>query len=152
VPSACLEFGFLSNPEFDAWVAQRGSHRAEAIGVYKAVVRMWAEHRDDLEARRLALFPDVAQPAPTAPEPPEGWQRRLPARSDIDPAVKSVARQVWGLERSPESAAEAQWLLANYRKTCLSDSTSFYFALNVEKSADGWRLTGATDQPILRDA
>lgn len=152
LPSACVEFGFLSNPEFDAWVSQRGSHRAEAIGIYNAVVRMWAEHREALEAKRLELFPDVAQTPAPAPEPPEGWQRNLAARGDIDPAIKGVARQVWALERSPETAAEAQWLLATYRKTCLSDSTSFYFGINASKDAEGWRLTGATDQPILREA
>ena len=78
---------------------------------------MWVEHREALEAKRLELFPDLAQTPALAPEPPEGWKRQLAARADIEQAVKDVAGQVWALDRSPETAAEAQWLLATYRKT-----------------------------------
>ncbi len=59
IPSAVLEFGFLSNPEFDAWVSQPGSHLAEAVGVHSAVVRMWTEHREELEAKRAELFAEA---------------------------------------------------------------------------------------------
>ncbi len=75
-PSAVIEFGFLSNPEFDRWVTSPGNTRTEAVAVYKAIERFWRERRSELEAERTRLFPAASllgrEPEPT----PAGRLRR----------------------------------------------------------------------------
>ena len=77
-PSAVIEFGFLSNPEFDRWVTTPGNTRVEAVAVYKAIERFWRERRAELEAERARLFPASAllgrAPEPT---PAEALRREL---------------------------------------------------------------------------
>ncbi|MCA1948654.1 MAG: N-acetylmuramoyl-L-alanine amidase, partial [Armatimonadetes bacterium] len=77
-PSAVIEFGFLSNPEFDRWVTTPGNTRVEAVAVYKAIERFWRERREELEAERARLFPASAllgrAPEPT---PAEALRREL---------------------------------------------------------------------------
>jgi N-acetylmuramoyl-L-alanine amidase len=142
IPSAVVEFGFLSNPDFDAWVSQRGAHRAEAIGVYNAVVRMWQEHRPELEALRARLFPGAGEADSGDPI----WRRSRPG-------LERVVQSLWPVDRPPENAREAERLLDLYRRTVISDSTFFLFDVHVEGGPrEGWRLTGSVNHPYVKQA
>lgn len=99
-PSAVIEFGFLSNPEFDRWVTTPGNTRVEAVAVYKAIERFWRERRGDLEAERARLFPASAllgrAPEPT---PAEALRRELlggssPSASNSREALRRYAELV----------------------------------------------------------
>ncbi len=152
IPSAVVEFGFLTNEDFDTWVARRGSHRDEAIGAYHAIVRMWTGRRAELEAERARLFPETAAtPAPTAP-PPAGWKRRAAERTDIEKPILALARELWPFDRSPESAAEAQFLLDSYRARKLSDWTTFYLEAKVSREDGRWILRGKSNVGFVREA
>jgi cell wall-associated NlpC family hydrolase/N-acetylmuramoyl-L-alanine amidase len=139
IPSAVLEFGFLSNPEFDAWVSQPGSHLAEAVGVHSAVVRMWTENREELEAKREELFAEAG-------DGPEGDDYRRMAR----PRMYRVARSLWPLERAPETTAEADHLINLYRQTVLADRTFFYLKASTERDGEQWILSGAANHDLVR--
>ncbi|MFH0794892.1 MAG: N-acetylmuramoyl-L-alanine amidase [bacterium] len=152
IPSAVIEFGFLSNPEFDAWVSQRGSHRAEAIGVYNGVVRMWKEHRDDLEALRSKLFPDLAAETAAKAKPKSARRNRLIERSDIHPWVADLSVSLWPSDEPPKTVEDARRLLETYRYRVITDSTFFYLKPEVSKDGDAWVLRGKTNQAMLRDA
>lgn len=138
IPSAVVEFGFLTNPEFDAWVSQPGSHVPEAIGVYNGVVRMWQEHRAELEALRDRLFPrrggaEAGDPAPF---------RR------VRPGLDRIAARLWPFEHPPQTAAEAEYLIEAYKRSTLSDTTFFLLDAHVEGNPSrGWRLTGRANHP-----
>ena len=133
VPSACVEFGFLTNPEFDAWVSKRGSHRAEAIGAYNAVVRMWREHRAELEALRKKVYADVIADEDAS------------ATQTIASPIESLAASLWVFPHPPQTSKEAQFIIAQYRQRVLSDSTFFLLRAGIEKTPDGWVLRGATN-------
>jgi gamma-D-glutamyl-L-lysine dipeptidyl-peptidase len=144
IPSAVIEFGFLTNPEFDAWVNRRGSHRDEAIGAYNGIVRMWTEHRDALERLRARNFPG-AGPVPAmladAGETTGGVSRQIAA----------LAKRLWPHPQPPAGEEEAVRLLAAY-KGQLTDSTFFYLDAEVEKTTASWVLTGRTNHEFLRAA
>jgi gamma-D-glutamyl-L-lysine dipeptidyl-peptidase len=137
IPSAVVEFGFLTNPEFDAWVSQQGSHRAEAIGVYNAVVRMWSEHSGALEAQRLALFPDA--------EPQLGGNENIRLAR---PPIESLAERLWPHSRPPRTAEDALHLIDVYRSAVIDDRTFFLLDVDVERTGRTWRLTGQVNHPI----
>lgn len=142
IPSAVIEFGFLTNADFDAWVAQRGRHRDEARGAYEGIVRMWREHRAELEALRLRLFPELTKPGP-ASRPQWWWTQEAVTRRE------SLHRTLWPFERPPQSAKEIQWLVEQYRRRVVSDLTFFYLKTAVEKDGEGWRLHATTNAPRL---
>lgn len=170
IPSAVLEFGFLSNPDFDAWVSQRGRHRDEALGAYNGIVRMWREHRPELEALRTRLFPRQApereepvresrispndartgSPAPPASdEEPEAESQpaNQPWAWDLEAASRRTGlhRSLWRLDRPPASAAEIQWIIDQYRQRVLSDVTFFYLKTDVAPEGNGWRIRATTN-------
>lgn len=144
IPSAVIEFGFLSNPEFDAWVSQPGAHRAEARGVYNAIVRMWREHGDELEALRTRLFPRGEDEVAEDGEPPMSERR---ARRDASRLVRSY----WPSDEPPQTARELQFILDAYRRSALSDATTFRFDVRVEGGPGAWRVSGSVNHPRLRD-
>jgi hypothetical protein len=139
IPSAVVEFGFLTNPDFDAWVSQRGSHRAEAIGVYNAIVRMWTAHREALEAQRLALFPDA--------------ESQLGGNENIRlarPPIEALAERLWPHSRPPRTAEDALHLIDVYRSAVIDDRTFFLLDIDVERTRGTWRLTGQVNHPTHR--
>lgn len=150
IPSACVEIGFLTNPEFDAWVTQPGAHRAEARGVYEGIVRMWREHRDELEALRLKLFPDARPMFAQAGTAPDDL-----STGEADPhtprPMRKIARKLWPYDRAPKSAEEANWLLQRFHDS-LDDPTFVYFTVRTEEAKGRWTLVGATNFPLLRNA
>ncbi|MFN3684114.1 MAG: N-acetylmuramoyl-L-alanine amidase [Fimbriimonadaceae bacterium] len=89
-PSAVIEFGFLSNPEFDRWVTTPGNTRREAVAVYKAIERFWRERRTDLEAERARLFPASALLG-RAPEPTPAEALRRDLLGDGAPSERGLA-------------------------------------------------------------
>ncbi|MCC7393095.1 N-acetylmuramoyl-L-alanine amidase [Candidatus Sumerlaeota bacterium] len=134
IPSAVVEFGFLTNEDFDAWVARRGSHRDEAIGAYNGVVRMWKEHRAELEAKRKELFP-------AAEEVKAGGGGVSP----IESLAKRVSRGSGELSPAAAGAAIALW-----KKTTLSDATFYHVKVAMEGAEGVWKLTGETNMPQLK--
>lgn len=148
IPSACVEFGFLTNPEFDAWVVQQGAHRAEARGLYEGIVRMWREHGDELEAQRLRLFPD-AKPMSmtTTPGDPQAADAAV-ADPSLSRPIAKIVRGLWPFDHAPKTEAEVNWVLSRYRAS-LADSTFFYFAVTAEQYKGKWVLRGATNYPTL---
>ncbi len=144
MPSAVIEFGFLSNPEFDAWVSQPGIHRTEALGVYNAVVCMWEKNRKALEAKRRELFPDAENvPVPTpAPE----------FRPDTEARYANVAKKIWPFDAPPVTADDLNRLIGFYKSMNLSDSTFFYLDAKAEQAGEQWVLKGACNHPIVRTA
>lgn len=146
VPSAIVEFGFLSNSEFDAWVSQRGRHRDEARGAYEGIARMWREHREELETLRGRTFGEAGgrdgrastRPATSAP-----W-------TWIDDAVArrtNLHRTLWPFDRPPQTARDITWLAEQYRRRVLSDATFFYLKVASERDGDAWRIQVATNAP-----
>jgi N-acetylmuramoyl-L-alanine amidase len=137
IPSAVVEYGFLSNPDFDAWVVTPGAHRKEAIGTYNAIVRMWTEHRAGLEELRTRLFPDST---PVTPAPPRD-------------EFAAIFRSLWPAGTPVATAADANRLLSLWRATRLSDATNFHVRTAVTRRDDGtWVLDGAASHPLLREA
>ncbi|MEP0844478.1 MAG: C40 family peptidase, partial [Phycisphaerae bacterium] len=129
---------------FDAWVSRRGSHRQEALGVYNGIVRMWREHRGELEALRTSLFPASGPGAASRPA--------MTAWTWMDEAVArrtNLHRTLWPFERPPASADEIEWVADQYRRRVVSDATCFYLKTDVEKDGPGWRLRAATSHPRL---
>lgn len=145
IPAVTVEFGFLSNPEFDAWVARQGSHRAEAVGVYNGVVRMWKEHGKALRDKRAELFPETAGEVVKESAPPL-------LLGPAETRFARLAEQVNPGGRPPATPEEAQRVVDLYKKTGLSDSTFFYLETNITKDASGWTIGGRTNQPILAKA
>jgi len=133
IPSAVVEFGFLSNPEFDAWVVRPDSAEKEAIGAYNGVVRMWEEQRGALDEERLRLFPDAAP---------------VPPREESDPFA-GIASRLWSQEAPPTTAGQLQSIIANFKKFQLSDSTLFLLDAKVSASDGGWKLSGVANHPRL---
>lgn len=142
IPSCVIEFGFISNPDFDAWVNTPGAHCQEAIGAYNGVVKFWQAHRAEAEALRLKNFPD-AKPVEAKPAP--------------DPAG-DVAKSLWPAGTAPKTAADAQYIIRQYKANVLSDSRSFWLQARVERAPDprssfdkvfgmgdepGWMVTGS---------
>jgi len=138
VPSAVVEIGFLTNPDFDAWVSQPGSHRAAARGVYHGVVRMWAEHREALQAKRAQLFPQAADPQESS-----GAKR---------PPMWRHAQQLWPFDTPPTTPAHVQHVLDLYRKTVLNDASITHLSVTAEGGPGQWRLTGTATHPLQRAA
>ncbi|MBX7244775.1 MAG: N-acetylmuramoyl-L-alanine amidase [Candidatus Sumerlaeaceae bacterium] len=142
VPAAVIEFGFLTNPEFDAWVSQPGSHRAEARGAYNGIVKFWTEHREELEAIRKKNFPD------TSPY----WISKGTLDDKAAVSLRLYDRllhQIWPFSSSISTTTEAQALIACYRKSVITDPTFFLFQVSVEERGGGFALTGRTNYERL---
>ncbi len=150
IPSACVEFGFMTNPEFDAWVSQKGSHRYEARGLYEGIVRMWQEHGEELESLRRRLFPDVANTKPRA-SAAEVINARAEALG-VSPLVMKVVSGIWPYKRPPKNEEEVQWLLHRYGREALDDTTFFLFDIKVQREKKKWIVSGATNYGILQEA
>ena len=151
IPSACVEFGFLTNPEFDTWVVQQGAHRAEARGLYEGVVRMWREHRNELETLRLKLYPD-AKPMGTLTVAADA-QTEDTAEADVAESkpISKILLGLWPFDHAPTNETEVNWLLQRYRAT-LDDSTFFHFVVTAKQEKGTWVLRGATNAPALGSA
>jgi N-acetylmuramoyl-L-alanine amidase len=140
IPSAVVEFGFLTNPDFDAWVAQPDAHVAEAEGVFNGVVRMWQEHRGDLENLHASLFPEAVRQ--------EGGNENIRwAR----PQIGRIARSLWPLERPVETTGEADHLINLYRTSFLSDRTFFHLNAHTSREGETWVLSGTVNHPNVRE-
>lgn len=122
-PSAVIEFGFLSNPEFDRWVTTPGNTRTEAVAAYKAVERLWRERRAELEAERARLFPAAAS-LPREPEPTPAQRLRLQL-----------------LEVGPERALE--------RYADLVRSAGGWLSARLERDGERWRIEGECSHPLV---
>lgn len=157
IPAACVEFGFLTNADFDAWVSRRGAHRDEARGLYEGIVRMWREHRDELDALRERLFPDArrapreagGQPVPD--RMPGELEEPALSRRPGESRLEHTARSLWPMGRPPGDAAEAGFVLQRFRAT-LTDTTIFLFGVSAAREDGRWVLRGSTNLPQLRDA
>ena len=145
IPSVTVEFGFMSNPEFDAWVIQKGSHRQEAIGAYNGVVRMWKEHKDELEALRLKLFPELKKEKKTKPVV------NPVVIPGMHPQLPQLCAELWPYAKGPKTLADLQIILANYSSNILVDRTFFYLRTKLEKKGSYYVLTGSTNLPELRN-
>lgn len=135
IPSCVIEFGFISNPDFDAWVNTPGAHCKEAIGAYNGIVKFWQAHRAEAEALRLKNFPDA--------EPVE-------SKAKSDPAA-DLAKSLWPSgAQPPKTAADARYIVRQYKANALSDSRSFWLKADIEQAPasqagaqPGWILTGS---------
>jgi len=142
VPALAVEYGFLTNPDFDAWAARPLSAQDEAIATYRAVERIWLEHGDRLEAERKRLFPEEAlnPPAPQA------------AAADPKFPLGKPSSKLWPFDRPVETESEAAFLIGNFRRWQLSDHTTFWLEASLKKRGDEWVLTGASNVPQVREA
>jgi len=148
VPALVVEIGFLSSPAFESWIAERGRFRAAAIGLFHGIVRLWQEHRTELDALRNTLFPGVATSAPataSGPRPPD-------AAAENFARLRNHVRRLWFLDRPPATAAEAEWLVEQYVRRVITDQTFFYVRAQVEKRSDEWVVRGAANHPNLKKA
>jgi N-acetylmuramoyl-L-alanine amidase/cell wall-associated NlpC family hydrolase len=136
IPSAVIEYGFLSNATFDAWVAGRGVHRIEAIGTFRAVERFWRERRAALEADRAARFPAAALRAPVL---------------RLEPFAE-LARRLWGPGPPVRTEADAEQLVERYRRMVLADPTAFVLRVEAWRAGGEWRLEGLTCHPWFAEA
>lgn len=149
VPSAIIEFGFITNPDFDRWVSQRGAHRVEAVAAYNGVVKMWMQHARALEEQRQRLFPGAGLSKVLREELDGGG-------SYDDRQLKSVARSLLSAGSRLETPAQANRFLAVYRRNILSDATTFHLRAEVDDvtttAGTVWVVRGATNQKRIRDA
>jgi len=128
LPSVVVEFGFLSNAEFDAWVSNPTAHKDEAVALYDAIVRMWTDHRAELESER----DKVLGPAPAAE----------PKASDITETFPfgRPPKNVWPFDRRIADAGEAAWFVNTWKRQSLSDSTVFWTTADFDFGRDGDKL------------
>lgn len=141
IPSAVIEFGFLSNPDFDAWVTRPGSHKEEAIGAWRGIVRMWQEHGEELEALRQKLFPETAADKAAAPATPSN-----PAFTYGAPSPN-----IWPMDRPVANAAEGRFVLNTVRNALLTDRTTVWFRPELDTSSPDWLMTVSTNLPQLAE-
>ena len=140
LPSAVLEYGFLSNAEFDEWVSGPTAHKTEAIATYNGVVRMWQEHREELEALRDRLLP----PPDEEPEPKTEDENAFPLGRPLG--------SVWGLDRPARTAEELRFAVDTWRHSRVTDRNTMYVDASVEENEDGgFALTGWAFHPNLRE-
>jgi N-acetylmuramoyl-L-alanine amidase len=138
IPSAVVEFGFLSNPDFDAWVSKPQTPIIEAEAAYRGVERMWREHRAALESNRSELFPD----APVIQPPPE--KPSLYAQS---------AKTLWPSAQAPTTVEDLNRIIELYKRLVLSDRTLFHVDASFVDRGDGtFRLDGRVNHPRLGTA
>ncbi len=129
LPCAVVEFGFLSNAEFDAWVNEPTSHKKEAVGVYNAVARMWAEHGEELEKLRSRIL--------GSDDPPASKPADKPAGDDMFP-LGEPPRDIWPFDRPIANESEAKWFLRTWRKMRLSDATTLYLDVEFDANSIGY--------------
>lgn len=139
IPSAVVEFGFLSNADFDAWVTRPTAHKEEAIGIYNAVVRMWTEHRTELSALKAKLFADA------------------PFFIQHSKAMSGIGKpdpRFWPYwpSRKPETEAEIRHILENFRAHTLTDRTTFYLDINATLDDGWWILSGRSNFESVANA
>ncbi len=140
LPSAVVEYGFLSNAEFDEWVSGPTAHKTEAIATYNAVVRMWQEYRQELEELRDEVLPPPAETT------------ELPAVDDDVFPLGRPAGNVWWLDRTARDAAELRHAVSTWRNVTITDRTTMHVDLQVEEQGEDGRfaLTGWAFHPNLR--
>ncbi|MCC5876303.1 MAG: C40 family peptidase, partial [Candidatus Sumerlaeia bacterium] len=138
LPSAVVEYGFLSNAEFDEWVSQPMNLRIEARATYNAVVRMWEENREALEELRDQLLPtDDEADAPSA-ESVYSMGRPHPA--------------IWNLEEPASTRRDLQFVVNTWRHALITDRNTQYVDASVVEDGDGWfRATGWAIHPHLAE-
>ena len=100
------------------------SHREASHALFDAIVA-WRS------AQGAALRPHLPRPA----------ARRAGAPRDADP--------LWPLDRPPVDAGEVATFLEGWRRARIVDPTQVYLQVRAERSAEGWRLAGATELPLL---
>ncbi|MFB3896043.1 MAG: N-acetylmuramoyl-L-alanine amidase [bacterium] len=146
IPSVIIEFGFLSNPEFDAWVSQSGSHRAEALGAYHGIVRMWNEHRQELEVLRKKNFLELARLKST-----KSINIAFNPQEEIEQKITELAHRLWPSKTPPRTASEAQSIIELFKRTVLTNRNFFYLSAQVSHDTkQGWLLRGRTNYPLLK--
>ncbi|MDK2971803.1 MAG: hypothetical protein PWP23_1558 [Candidatus Sumerlaeota bacterium] len=136
IPSAVVEFGFLTNPEFDEWVVKPTAHHAEALGVYNGIVRMWTEHREELEAKRAELFPDVAAEKKETVEANPAFPLGRPSWN------------AWPFDSPATTEEEAAFIVSAWKNAMLTDRTTFHLDAKPRLTEDGWVLEGRTNVPL----
>lgn len=137
IPSLAVEFGFLSNERFDAWVSRQGAHRIEAIGVYHAIRRIWKKHRAELEAVRTKLFPDAGP---------------VSVSRETIPYLHSLAGRLWPLNRVPSTEAEINWVLQAYKAQVLNDRKEFWMDVRASHEGSSYVLRGSTNVRQIKEA
>jgi len=149
IPSIGIEFGFLSNAEFDEWVNQPGVHRIEAQAAYNGVVRMWATHRKELEDFRKKYYGLTTIRNSEELE----YFSRMSARQveNRHPDLPALAQSLWPFSTPPKTEKEVNWILNNYREKILTDRTLFYCRIVAQKDGKGWILNGAVNLPQLKE-
>lgn len=139
LPSAVVEFGFLSNAEFDAWVANPTAHKDEAIGIYEGVVRMWTDHRTELAALRDKVL---------GPGEPEAGDSSATPLSPLG----NPASAIWPFPRLAETPTDLSAIVRAYRGAYMTDRSTPWLDVQPEWQ-DGKlvALGGSTNIPRLAE-
>jgi len=140
-PSAVVEFGFLTNENFDAWVSQPANLKVEAEAAFQGVVRMWESHREELEALRLSLYPHAGKG-----EAPAGKEQPNAAFTYGAPSPN-----LWPFDRPVNSVTEARHVVDAIRLRALTDRTTVWFKYEVAREGNAWRLDVTTNLPELAE-
>ncbi len=149
VLAVAVEIEFPSDGALEAWAHARGRHRDVAIGLYNGIVRVWQEQRAELEAARARAFPDSAPASrPTAAGDATDTFPNPNGRAKLT----RFARSLWLPDHPPQSPTEAEWILQQYARRVVTDSTFFHFRTQVQKDGETWVVRGATNFSRLKDA
>jgi len=65
IPAVIMEFGFMSNPQFDAKLQDVNFRYVEADAVYRGLVKFWKAHRTEVEQFAKRYYDPTQTPSPT---------------------------------------------------------------------------------------
>ena len=119
----------------------RGFHRAESRALYEAIVAGWKNPNSKGGASSV--------PASAATN---DFRDKLPAWATLHDGIKSHSRALWPHARPAQSAAEVQQMLDIYQRFVITEPVFFLLESQVEKTEDGWVLSGKSSSPFLTSA
>ena len=119
----------------------RGFHRAESRALYEAIVAGWKNPNSEGRAS------SVPASAPT-----NDFRDKLPAWATLHDGIKSQSRTLWTFDRPAETAAEVQKMLDLYQRFVITEPVFFLLDAQVEKSDEGWILSGKSSSALLTSA
>ncbi len=123
-------------------LATRGFHREESRALYEAICAGWKDKNSGGDA--VSGSPAVALNG--------DFRDKLPAWPKLHDGIRSYSRSLWQLARPAETAAEVQQMLDLYQRFVITESVFFLLDAQVEKSDEGWILSGKSSSALLTSA
>lgn len=124
-------------------LATRGFHTDEAVALYRMIERARGEYGERLG--RPAAGADATTGTGGFPDSLAAWPT-------LHEGVRAHARTLWPHERAAENAAEVQRMVDIYRRFVITEPVFFFLEPRVEKTAEGWVVSGKSSSAFLTSA